>query len=93
VQGRCLFVRCVPDLAAQITRLSPKIQTLGLAVGDDGLRMAVSLAGARAGVARCVPLGTMNFFEAPWDGMLPLQRLVRWARMPAGDHGTGEGQP
>jgi hypothetical protein len=87
VHGRCLFVCCVPDLAAAMAQLSPKIQTLGLAVGDDDLRRELSLAAARAGVSRCVPLGTMNFFETPWDGMLPLQRLVRWVRLP--DEGEG----
>ncbi len=83
MQGRTLFVQCVPDLREAVLSLSPKIQTLGLAIGHVELREAVSEGAAQVGVARCVPLGTMNFFETPWDGMLPLDRLVRWVRVPA----------
>jgi len=83
VQARTLFVRAVPDLLDIVTLLTPKIQTIGVAIADADLRATFCAAAARQGVSRCVPLGTMNFFETPWDGMLPLSRLVRWVRVPA----------
>ena len=27
---------------------------------------------------RLPPIGEMSYFESPWDGMFPLDRLVRW---------------
>jgi hypothetical protein len=82
VQGRTLFVRCVSHLEQVIPLLTPKIQTLGVAIADADLADRFTQEAATAGVSRCVPLGTMNFFETPWDGMLPLSRLVRWVRVP-----------
>jgi phenylacetate-coenzyme A ligase PaaK-like adenylate-forming protein len=83
VQARTLFVRGLERLDDCLPLLSPKIQTLGLAIDDPGLRAAFAEAAARQGVSRCVPVGTMNYFETPWDGMLPVSRLVRWVRLPA----------
>ena len=82
VQARTLFVRGVERLDDCLPLLSPKIQTLGLALDTPGLRAAFAEAAARRGVSRCVSVGTMNFFETPWDGMLPISRLVRWVRLP-----------
>ena len=82
VQGRTLLVQGVADLLQVPPLLSPKIQTIGVAVAEARLRDEFCAAAARQGVARCVPLAEMNFFETPWDGMLPLSRLVRWVRVP-----------
>lgn len=30
------------------------------------------------GIDRCPDLGTMTFFESPWDGMFFFDRLIRW---------------
>lgn len=87
VQGRTLFVRAVENLDEIIGHLNPKIQTIGLAVSDSKARQRFSEAAARRGVSRIVRVGTMNYFETPWDGMLPVNRLVRWVRVPAGEGG------
>ena len=81
IQSRTLFVRSVEDALDIVPLLSPKIQTIGVAISDDAKRMAFTEAAAVSGVSRCVPLGTMNFYDMPWDGMLPVSRLVRWSRV------------
>jgi len=83
VQARTLFVRGVERLDDCLPLLSPKIQTLGLAIDDPQLATRFAEQAAHRGVARCVPIGSMNYFETPWDGMLPVSRLVRWVRLPA----------
>ena len=82
VQGRTLYVQRVKLLEQVLKLLNPKVQTLGVAIGDPDQRHRFCQAAAMAGVSRCVELGTMNLFETPWDGMLPLTRLVRWVRLP-----------
>ncbi len=83
LQGRTLLVRLVDDLQEALPQLGPKVQTIGLAVGDARKRARFCREAARRGVSRLVPIGTMNYFETPWDGMLPVNRLVRWVRVPA----------
>jgi len=83
LQGRTLLVRAVADLDEALGPIGPKIQTIGLGVKDPEKRDHFSRAAAWRGVSRIVPPGAMNFFETPWDGMLPVNRLVRWVRVPA----------
>ena len=64
-----------------IPLLSPKIQTIGTAVADEQRREHFTTAAALKGVARCVSPGLMNLYDSPWDGMLPLHRLVRWCQV------------
>jgi len=30
------------------------------------------------GVERCPEVGSMRLYETPWDGLFPMERLVRW---------------
>ena len=30
------------------------------------------------GIDRCPRFGNMTLYESPWDGMFPVDRLVRW---------------
>ncbi len=88
IQARVLFVRGVDGLGDILPLITPKIQTVGLAVANVKLRNRLSHEAARRGVSRLVPLGTMNFFETPWDGLLPVSRLVRWVRLPSVEEKT-----
>jgi phenylacetate-coenzyme A ligase PaaK-like adenylate-forming protein len=81
LQSRTLFVMIVDDLKQIVPLLSPKIQTIGVAIGDAKKRMAFSEAAALRGVARCVNPALMNIYETPWDGLLPINRLLRWCRI------------
>jgi len=78
VQSRTIFLSEVDSWREVVPLLSPKVQTVGLALGgiDDSLAFAESA--TRAGVARCVRPGIMNNYESPWDGKLLVGELVRW---------------
>ena len=76
--GRTIFVRKIKtvfDVAEQVTEFH---QSIGLAVSEEIKEKLVDELSTR-GVARCPEIGNMSLFELPWDGMFPLERMVRWA--------------
>jgi hypothetical protein len=81
LQSRTLFLHAIDNIMEVIPLLSPKIQTIGTAVADEQRREHFTTAAALKGVARCVSPGLMNLYDTPWDGMLPLHRLVRWCQV------------
>jgi hypothetical protein len=74
--GRTLFVRPVDDVFDVSFLCSVNTQTAGLAVGQRKQRLADEL--TAHGVERCPEVGRMSVYEAPWDGMYPMDRMVRW---------------
>jgi len=36
---------------------------------------------AKRGVCRLPDIGRMTFFDLVWDGLLPMQRMVRWVTL------------
>ena len=81
LQSRTLYVMAINDLQEILPLLSQKIQTLGLSIADPQRRLEFSEACALRGVARCVRPELMNIYETPWDGLLPVNRMVRWCRL------------
>ena len=81
LQSRTLYVMIVNNLKEIVPLLSQKIQTIGVSIADANKRLAFSEAAALHGVARCVNPALMNIYETPWDGLLPVNRLVRWCRI------------
>jgi hypothetical protein len=78
VQSRTIFLTQIGSWQQILPLLSPKVQTVGMAFGDDEAARRFAEAAAGAGVARCVRPGIMNNYESPWDGKLLLGQLVRW---------------
>jgi hypothetical protein len=74
--GRTLFVRPVDNVFDVAPLCSINTQTAGLALGDRRLKLAEAL--TERGVERCPEVGQMSLYEAPWDGMYPMDRMVRW---------------
>lgn len=73
---RTLFVRPVDDVFDVVPLCSVNTQSAGLAVGDRRLALADAL--TAHGVERCPRPGRMSLYESPWDGMYPMDRMVRW---------------
>ena len=73
---RTLFVRPVDDVFEVAAFCSSRTQTAGLAVDDRRLALADAL--TARGVERCPAVGAMRIYDAPWDGLFALDRLVRW---------------
>ena len=74
--GRTLFVRPVDDVFEVAALCSVNTQTAGLALGGGRLELAEAL--TARGVERCPEVGRMSLYEAPWDGLFPMDRMVRW---------------
>jgi hypothetical protein len=81
VQSRTIFLTEVVSWREVLPLLGPKVQTVGLALGDLDESLAFANAATRAGVARCVRPGIMNNYESPWDGKLLFGQLVRWVTL------------
>ena len=81
VQSRTVFLTEVPSWRDVIRLLSPKVQTIGVALGDLQETFALAEAATATGVARCVRPGLMNVFESPWDGKLVVGQLARWVTL------------
>ncbi len=74
--GRTLFVRPVADVFSVVPWVTQEVQTIGLAVDDSRHALADALTGR--GAARCPEVGNMRLYDSPWDGLFPMDRLVRW---------------
>lgn len=81
VQSRTIFLVEVPSWRDVLPLLGPKVQTVGIALGDLRQSLAFAEAACDAGVARCVRPGIMNHYESPWDGKLLISQLVRWVTL------------
>jgi len=81
VQSRTVFLTEVEDWHELLGLLSPKVQTVGLALAERGDALEFAEAATRAGVVRCVRPGLMNNYESPWDGKLLPSQLVRWVTL------------
>ena len=81
VQSRTIFLTEVASWEEVIPLLSPKVQSVGIALGDLDESIRFAEAATQAGVARCVRPGIMNGYESPWDGKLLVSQLVRWVSL------------
>ena len=81
VQSRTVFLSEVASWHDVIPLLSPKVQTIGIALGDLDESLALAEMATEAGAARCVRPGIMNNHESPWDGKLVVGQLVRWVAL------------
>ena len=81
VQSRTVFLKSVNSVMDCIELITPRIQTIGVAIYDKDKLVKFSDAATYNGVARCVQPGQMNFYDSPWDGILFLSRLVRWVTL------------
>jgi hypothetical protein len=78
VQSRTIFLSEVASWRDILPLLSPKVQSVGVALGDPDESLRFADAATQFGVARCVRPGLMNNYESPWDGKLLIGQLVRW---------------
>jgi hypothetical protein len=73
---RTVFVRAIDDVFDVVPHCSQQTQTVGLAVDGRGESLADTL--TARGVERCPAVGAMRIYDAPWDGLFAMDRMVRW---------------
>ncbi|MCS1408648.1 MAG: Long-chain acyl-protein thioester reductase [Verrucomicrobia subdivision 3 bacterium] len=77
VYSRVVSVRAVDDILSTASYASSGVQTIGLAVEGERRLQYVREAALR-GAERFPDVGRMTFFDSPWDGLFPMDRLVKW---------------
>ena len=83
VQSRTVFLTAVDSWRQVVPLIDPRVQTVGIALGDTDEALAFAEAATLAGAARCVRPGLMNVQESPWDGKLLINELLRWVTLKA----------
>jgi Acyl-CoA reductase (LuxC) len=78
VQGKCIFIKEVGDITEVLDLITRKVQAISTGIADPGRKRDFAKRAAYRGVDRIVAPGKMHDFDLPWDGILPLNRLVRW---------------
>lgn len=75
--SRVITVRAVDDVMEAAKFASKHIQTVGLGLGGKRKLEFAEKAGS-LGAERFPDIGRMTYFDTPWDGLILLDRLVRW---------------
>ena len=77
VYSRVLFVHAVDSIMQTVKHVTDDIQTIGVEATPE---QAVTFAEAatQLGAMRFPQIGRMLNFEMPWDGVVLVDRLVRW---------------
>ena len=77
VYSRVIFVHVVDDIHDALTYVNDDIQTIGVSGVSERVKAFSSEATAR-GAMRFPLIGRMLNFEMPWDGIVLIDRLVKW---------------
>ncbi|MCR5709034.1 MAG: acyl-CoA reductase [Bacteroidales bacterium] len=77
VYSRALFVHEVDDIEDSLKHVTEDIQTIGIEAPRERAA-AYAAKAASLGAARFPQIGRMLNYEAPWDGIVLMDRLVRW---------------
>jgi hypothetical protein len=78
IHGKCIFVKEVGSIDDILDLITRKIQAITLCVGDEEERRSYAEKATYRGVDRIVVPGAIHDYDQPWDGILSMNRLVRW---------------
>jgi len=78
VQGKCIFVKEIDSVDEVIPLVNHKIQAISIGILDPAKRESFACQVTYRGADRIIVPGTMHDFTLPWDGIMTLNRLVRW---------------
>ena len=78
IHGGCIFVKEVNNIMDVVPFVTRKIQAIVLCTSDNRRRGAFAKVATEKGADRIVLPGAAHDFTLPWDGIMVLNRLVRW---------------
>ena len=78
IQGKCIFTKEINSVDEIIPLVNHKIQAISIGIPDPAKRESFARQVTSRGADRIVIPGTMHDFTLPWDGIMTLNRLVRW---------------
>ena len=77
VYSRVLFVHAVDSIMQAVKHITEDIQTIGIEATPEQA-IAFAEAATPMGAVRFPQIGRMLNFEMPWDGIVLIDRLVKW---------------
>lgn len=77
VYSRVLFVHAVDSIMQAVKHVTDDIQTIGVEATSEQA-IAFAEAATPKGAVRFPQIGRMLNFEMPWDGIVLIDRLVKW---------------
>jgi len=78
VYSRVIMVHPIDHIDETLEYVDENIQTIGLS--SSGLKaLKFAEKAVEKGVMRCPEIGRMLNFESPWDGIILMDRMVRWS--------------
>ena len=75
--SRVIFVHVVDDIRDALQYVNEDVQTIGVSGVSERVG-AFASAAAEMGAMRFPLIGRMLNFEMPWDGIILIDRLVKW---------------
>lgn len=78
IQGKCIFIKEITTVDEVIPLVNHKIQAVSIGILEPAKREAFARQVTYGGADRIVIPGTIHDFTLPWDGIMTLNRLVRW---------------
>ncbi len=81
VQGKVIFIKEIDDISRVPDLVTRKIQAMIVCILNPEKRKKFAKELAYRGADRIVMSGKIHDFNLPWDGMLILNRLVRWVSL------------
>ena len=76
--GKCIFIKEIESINETLDLITRKVQAIALCIHDDQKRQKFAKEATYRGVDRIVFPGAIHDYDQPWDGILPMNRLVRW---------------
>ena len=76
-----LFIKSIKDINLIPDNFPENIQTVGVAITKKKFQKFSKLALEKRAL-RFVSIGSMIYYNHPWDGFLPMHRMVNWIRFP-----------
>ena len=78
IQGKCIFIKEIGDINEVLPFITRKIQVICIGIQDSIKKKEFAKNATYYGADRIVAPGKMHDFDLPWDGIMTLNRLVRW---------------
>lgn len=79
--GRVIFVKPIKNIDDLVESTTYKFQTIGIACESKERLKQIGWKLTKNGGTRICSLGRMTFFDIPWDGIFPIDRMVRWVTL------------
>lgn len=79
--NRSVYLKSIENIQNAPKLFPAGIQSVGVALPDEKIDSFSKLAIAY-GALRIVKIGAMSIYDSPWDGVFPINRLVKWISVP-----------